>query len=573
MTSFTPFTIQAVANRIASILDEQQTALIRTAFSAVVRESEDLACGLFNAGGQMIAQSITGTPGHINSMATGVRHFLQAFPPARLEPGDVLITNDPWKTAGQVNDFTVVTPVFVDDRPIAYFASTCHAPDIGGRQFSGDAREVFEEGLQIPMLKILRAGEPNQDVIDIVRMNVRRPDETIGDIYAQVSSNEVGVRRLTELLDEFGLHDVEGIGDEVISRSEQAMRAGIAALPDGMYTNEAWTDGFDEPVLLRCTIVVDGDELTVDWAGSSDQSSHGINLVLNYTHAYTSYAMKAALAPDVPHNDGAFRPVHVTAPLGSILNCEHPAPVASRHVIGHFLPGIIFGALAPALPGRLPAGSADALWITVWQGRDRGNESFVQTMFQLGGMGARATKDGLSATGFPSGVAGMPAEVVESLSPLLLHTRELIPDSGGAGRSRGGLGQARTIGCATDVPWSVSGLLDRTRYPAPGLDGGGSGGIGAFRLLGGDDLPPKRVVTIEPDARVELELPGGGGFGDPFLRAPARVLDDVVDGYVSIERARSEYGVVIRYVGTESAIVRPHASYELDVAATEEARR
>ena len=406
MTPLTPFTIQVISNRIGSILNEQQTALVRTAFSTVVRESEDLACGVFNQAGLMIAQSLTGTPGHVNSMATGVKHFVHAFPPDSLEPGDVLITNDPWKTAGQVNDFTVVTPVFRGGRPIAYFASTCHAPDIGGRQFSGEAREVYEEGIQIPMLKILQAGEPNRDVIEIIRTNVRQPDETIGDIYAQISSNEVGADRLRSLLDEFDLPDVEEIADEIISRSERAMRAGIAALPDGTYTNEAWTDGFDEPIVLRCTVTVAGDEMTVDWTGSSPQSPFGINLVLNYTHAYASYAMKAAVAPEVPHNDGAFRPVHVTAPLGSILNCEHPAPVASRHVIGHFLPGIIFGALADAVPGRLLAGSADALWITVWQGRDRRRRPFVQTVFQLGGMGARTGKDGLERDRVPVGRRG-----------------------------------------------------------------------------------------------------------------------------------------------------------------------
>jgi N-methylhydantoinase B len=351
------------------------------------------------------------------------------------------------------------------------------------------------------------------------------------------------------------------------------MRAGIAALPDGIYTNEAWTDGFDEPILLRCTVTVDGDEMHVDWAGSSPQSPFGINLVLNYTHAYASYAMKAAVAPEVPHNDGAFRPVHVTAPLGSILNCEHPAPVASRHVIGHFLPGIIFGALAPAVPGRLLAGSADALWITVWQGRDRRRRPFVQTVFQLGGMGARPTKDGLSATGFPSGVAGMPAEVVESLSPLVFRRRELTCDSGGAGHFRGGLGQDRAITCSTDERWSVSGLLDRTRHPAPGLADGLAGAAGAYRLLGGDDLPIKRVVTLQPNDAVELRLPGGGGYGSPRARDPEAVVADVVEGYVSIAQASALYGVVVRFVGRADALVRTRASYELDLPATSDLRR
>ena len=324
MTNLTPFTTQVLLNRIDSILNEQQTALIRTAFSTIVRESEDLACGVFNRAGLMFAQSTTGTPGHINSMASGVRHFVDAFPADRLSPGDVLITNDPWKTAGQINDLTIVTPVYKSKNVIAYFASTCHAPDIGGRQFSAEAKEIYEEGLQIPLLKIVRAGEPNQDLIDIIRANVRLPDETIGDIYAQISSNQVGVSRLTSLLKDFDLDDVEAIANEIITRSEQAMRSGIAALPNGVYTNEAETDGIDEPIKLRCTITIIDDELTVDWAGSSPQSLSGINVVFNYTHAYASFALKAAIAPDVPHNEGAFRPVHVIAPRGSILNCEHP---------------------------------------------------------------------------------------------------------------------------------------------------------------------------------------------------------------------------------------------------------
>jgi N-methylhydantoinase B len=382
----------------------------------------------------------------------------------------------------------------------------------------------------------------------------------------------VGADRLRSLLEEFHLPDLEEIADEIIGRSERAMRAGIEALPDGTYVNEAWTDGFDEPIVLRCSVTVDGDEMQVDWTGSSPQSPFGINLVLNYTHAYASYAMKAAVAPEVPHNDGAFRPVHVSAPLGSILNCEHPAPVASRHVIGHFLPGVIFGALAPAVPGRLLAGSADALWITVWQGRDRARRPFVQTVFQLGGMGARPSKDGLSATGFPSGVAGMPAEVVESLSPLVFRRRELTPGTGGPGRFRGGLGQNRVITCSTDDAWSVSGLLDRTRHPAPGLAGGLPGAAGAYRLLGGDDLPIKRVVELRPDAAVELRLPGGGGYGPPAAREPAAVLADVVDGYISAEEARALYGVVVRYRGAPDALVRLPGSYELDHAATGQLR-
>ena len=568
-----PFLINVLANRLASMLDEQQTALVSTAFSTVVRESEDLACGVFNRAGLMVGQSITGTPGHVNAMATGVKHFVTAFPPETLADGDVLITNDPWLTAGQVNDFTIVTPVFRAGEPIAYFASTCHAPDIGGRQFSGEAREVYEEGLQVPLMKLMRAGAPNLDLLEIIRVNVRQPDETVGDIYAQISSNAVGAAGLRTLLDEFDLPDIEEIGSEIMDRSERAMRDGIRALPNGVYRSEAWSDGYDEPIKLACTITVEDDELAIDWTGSSPQSPYGINLVLNYTHAYASYAMKAAIAPEVPHNAGAFRPVHVSAPSGSILNCEHPAPVASRHVIGHFLPGVIFAALAPAMPGRLLAGSADALWITVWQGRDRGRRRFVQTVFQLGGVGARASKDGLNATGFPSGVAGMPAEITETLCPLVFRRRELRPDSGGAGRRRGGLGQEREVECLTDEPWSVSGLLDRTRHPAPGVDGGGDGAAGVFARGDGEVLPLKRVVSLAPSDRVRLALPGGGGYGDPHLRDPERVLADVVEGYVSIEGARDRYGVCIRYLGRPDALVRLPRHYELDRDQTDRLRR
>lgn len=568
-----PFTINVLANRLASMLDEQQTALVSTAFSTVVRESEDLACGVFNRAGLMVGQSITGTPGHVNAMATGVRHFVEAFPPETLEDGDVLITNDPWMTAGQVNDFTIVTPVFRGGEPIAYFASTCHAPDIGGRQFSGEAREVYEEGLQVPLLKLMRAGKPNADLLEIIRVNVRQPDETVGDIYAQISSNEVGAVGLQKLLDEFGMDDIEEIGREIMDRSERAMRDGIRALPDGVYRSEAWSDGYDEPIKLACTITVQDDEIAIDWTGSSPQSPYGINLVHNYTHAYASYAMKAAIAPEVPHNAGAFRPVHVSAPSGSILNCEHPAPVASRHVIGHFLPGVIFAALAPAMPGKLLAGSADALWITVWQGRDRTRARFVQTVFQLGGVGARASKDGLSATGFPSGVAGMPAEIVETLCPLVFRRRELRLDSGGAGRWRGGLGQEREITCLTDEPWSVAGLLDRTKHPAPGVDGGDPGAAGIYERGTGESLPLKRVVALAAADSVRLALPGGGGYGAPVLREPERVLADVVEGYVSIEAARERYAVSVRYLGHPDALVRLPEHYELDADETNRLRR
>jgi N-methylhydantoinase B len=564
--------VEVLANRLVSIVNEQQAALIRTAFSTVVRESEDLACGVFDSRGHMVAQSMTGTPGHINAMATGVRHFLTAYPPETLRPGDVLLTNDPWQTSGQINDITIVTPVFRGDRAIAFFANTCHAADIGGKILSAESREVYEEGLRIPIMKLFDAGAPNETLLTIVRANVRTPDETVGDFYAQSACNDVGARSLETLLDEFELESIDPLADEIIQRSEHAMREAIRQLPDGVYRNESWSDGFDEPVRLEVAVTVDGDELEIDFAGSSPQSRHGINLVLNYTHAYASFAAKAALAPDVPHNEGSFRPVRVAAPPGSILNCLEPAPVGTRHLIGHLLPGVIFGALAPALPDRLIATGADATWLTIWRGTERTGEPFSLTLFQSGGTGARATKDGLSTTGFPSGVAGVPAEVIETLTPLVQHRRELRTDSGGAGRWRGGLGQLTEMGSRGAGPWSVSTLIDRTRHPAPGLEGAGPGAPGGLALSSGEPAQPKTVLHVPQDVRVILSPPGGGGYGDPLERDPERVLADVVDGYVSIESAREDYGVVVEYLGPPDRLVRTPDLYRVDSEETSRLR-
>ncbi|MGH2542647.1 MAG: hydantoinase B/oxoprolinase family protein, partial [Ardenticatenaceae bacterium] len=335
-----------------------------------------------------------------------------------------------------------------------------------------------------------------------------------------------------------------------------------------------WSDGFEEPIRIHVAVTIADEEIYIDFAGSSPQSRRGINVVFNYTHGYASFAMKAAVNPEVPHNEGAFRPVHVSAPRGSILNCVAPAAVASRHLVGHFLPGAIFGALAPALPSRLMAGSADPIWMSIWRGawQDSG-ESSQATLFQLGGTGARAIKDGLSTTGFPSGVAGVPAEVLETLVPLVQHRRELRTDSGGAGTYRGGLGQTTEIGYRGSGPWSVSAMIDRTQFAAPGLEGGQPGALGEFLADGEKPLQPKSVLWFEPETRVQLNLPGGGGYGNPFERDPGRVLDDVVNGYVSIEAAERDYGVVVRYLGGTDQLVRLPEHHIIDWPATERLRR
>jgi N-methylhydantoinase B len=498
-------------------------------------------------------------------MATGVKHFIAAYPAHTLRPGDVLLTNDPWQTAGQMNDFTVLNPVFKGETLVGYFANCCHSADIGGRVLSAEAHEVFEEGLRVPIMKLFDRGEPNHQLLQIIRANVRTPDETVGDLYAQTSCNDVGARSLLHMMNEFGLESIDPLSDEIISRSENAMRSAIKKLPNGRYENEVWSDGFEEAIRIHVAVTIEDEDITIDFAGSSPQSQRGINVVLNYTHGYASFAMKAAITPDVPHNHGSFTPVHVTAPRGSILNCNEPAAVGSRHLVGHFLPGAIFGALAQAMPGQLMAGSADPIWLTIyrgsWQADNTQANPFMLSTFQLGGMGARANKDGLNTTGFPSGVAGIPAEVIETLSPLVQHQRNLRTDSGGPGQFRGGLGQTTEISCRTGR-FSASAMIDRTKFAAPGLNGGHDGGLGGLR----DEvqaLQPKQVQRLAANAHLIFTTPGGGGYSDPKTRDPQRVLDDVVNGYVSIEAAQRDYGVSIRYRGPADALVHTPEMYEI----------
>jgi N-methylhydantoinase B len=564
-----PVTLEVIWNRFLSVANEQQDALIRTAFSTIVRESQDLACGMFDTKGRMIAQSLSGTPGHINAMATSMKHFLAAFPPDRLAPGDVLITNDPWQTAGQINDITITTPIFRNGKMVALFANTCHSADIGGRILSAEAREVFEEGLRIPIMKLFDRGEPNRTLMQIVRINVRQPDEVIGDFYAQTACNDAGGRALLEMMDEFGLDSIDAIAEEIIHRSEAAVRAEIRKLPDGEWANETWSDGFEAPIVVRCTVKVSGEEIFIDFTGSSPQSTRGINVVFNYTHAYASFAIKAAICPDVPHNEGSFRPVHVSAPAGSILNALDPAPVASRQVIGHFIPSAIFAALSGAMPGRLMAPGADPIWLSVWRGQ---SPPFTLTVFQVGGTGARPTKDGLSAVGFPSGVAGVPAEVIESLSPVVLKRRQLRPDSGGAGTWRGGLGQLTEFARRGEGKWSVSSIADRTQYPAPGLLGGQSGATGAVSLGNGTQLHAKALIDLNSADVVHVNLPGGGGYGDPMKRDVEKVLWDVIEGYISPEEAEKKYGVAVNYIGKSDDLVKLPENWAIDQKKTAELR-
>ena len=434
-----PITLEAIWHRLISVVNEQAAALIHSSFTTVVREAGDLSAGLFDRNGNMVAQAVTGTPGHINTMANCVKnHVVPNYAIDSLQAGDTLITNDPWHASGHLFDLTIVSPVFYKGRGVAWFASTCHAVDIGGLTMGGDAKELYEEGLAIPLMKLFSTGEPNQVLFDIIRANVRVPDQVIGDIYAQQVGNNVGAKKLIELLNEYELPDIEALSQMILERTETAVRKAIRTLPNGRYKSEVLIDGFDDPVTIACAVTITDDELTVDYAGTSPQVNRGINVVLNYTHAYTTYTLMAALAPGIPNNEGAFRPIHVTAPEGSILNCRRPAPVSARHLIGHFVSQPVLTALANIIPEQVIANGSAGLWNTMLNGQRADDTPFAYIYFSAGGMGAGHNRDGLSATAFPSGIMGVPVEAIETAAPVLMHRRQLRQDSGGAGRiSRG----------------------------------------------------------------------------------------------------------------------------------------
>ena len=537
-----PITLDICWNRLIGVVNEQAAALMRTSFTSIVREAGDLSAGVFDRRGWMVAQAVTGTPGHINSMALAMKHVLDVYPVSAngpvdaWKPGDVVITNDPWKTSGHLNDVTICSPVFRGRDLIAFFASTCHSADIGGHVLSAEAREVYEEGLFIPIMKLYEGGELNRSLDSLIRANVRVPDLVMGDFHAQIAGGAVGGERLLEFMEEFGFERLEPLSDEIVMRTERAMREAIGRLTPGRYEYSLTSDGFGEPLTVACRCEVVGDSLWVDFTGSSPASRRGVNVVMNYTEAYTTYGVKVIVSPDVPNNEGAFRVLRITAPEGSILNARHPAPVAARHVIGHFLPHVVAGALKQALPDHVMAEGSANIWGIQLSGKDRQKKSFVYTFFGSGGTGARPNKDGLSATAFPSGVLGTPVEVIETLAPLLVERKALRDGSGGDGRFRGGLGQGLAFRVLSDDPATCSVLCDRTTVPAQGFFGGEPGATGKVLINGKAPANPKAEQTLQPGDLIEILMPGGGGYGPPAERDPALRERDRLEGYTTSPR-------------------------------------
>jgi N-methylhydantoinase B/oxoprolinase/acetone carboxylase alpha subunit len=503
------------SNLIATVT-EQARALQRIAFSPIVREAGDLATALFDRQGRMVAQAVTGTPGHINSLAAAGRHFVEAFPPDALDPGDVLITNDPWLSAGHFFDITVMTPVFRQGRCIGFFGSTIHHTDIGGYGVGAGARDVHEEGLWIPLAKLYEKGVANALLHEIIRRNVRTPEHVSGDLAAQVASGRVGADRLNALCDRHGLEDIEALSAQVLARSESATRESIRRLRGGTFHGESV---FDVPggtrITLHAAVTVDPDagEIGIDFAGSSPEAPIGINVVLNYTAAYANFAIRACLDPDLPNNFGSLAPVRVTAPEGSIVNCRYPAPVNARHVVGMYVPMPVLKALHQVMPDRVLAEGSGAVWTIQIQGRDEQGRPFTSSMFNYsGGMGARREKPGLSATCYPTGVAAVPVEVLEAAMPIEFTCKELRRGSGGTGRQRGGDGQVIGYRLRTGSPWLLNAVASRTEAGPEGLEGGGPGAPGRF-LVNGKPVSEARKMLMQPGDHVLMETPGGGGYG------------------------------------------------------------
>ncbi|HEY0213047.1 MAG TPA: hydantoinase B/oxoprolinase family protein [Paenirhodobacter sp.] len=563
MAQLSTVTLQVMWNRLISVVEEQAQALVRTAFSTSVREAGDLSAGVYNRAGLMLAQAVTGTPGHVNAMADAVAHFIREIGPDNIFEGDVYITNDPWKGTGHLHDITVVTPAFYQGGHVGFFACTAHVVDVGGRGFGADANSVYEEGLYVPIMKFAERGTVNLPFVHIVRANVREPDQVVGDIYALATCNDIGVRRLGDMLDEFRLDDVEALGAFILESSHRATLDCIAAVPRVSASGGMRIDGYATPIDLCCTLTVEAERIVADWTGTSGIDKKGINVPLVYTKAYACYALKCAIAPDIPNNAASLAPFVVTAPENSIVNALHPAPVALRHVIGHMIPDTVYNALDQILPSTVPAEGAGALCnfqISLRPASEAARRAGAQRaevlMFNSGGAGARPTLDGMNATAFPSGVMTMPIEATEHAGPVIVWRKELRPDSGGAGRLRGGLGQHLVVGACAGHVFDISLQFDRVGHPARGRAGGGDGAPTVVTLDDGTALRGKGRQEVPEHARVVMALPGGAGIGPASERPRLAVLRDLALGYISDQVARQSYGVTEAEVETVAACLR-----------------
>lgn len=539
---------QVMWDRLTTIVEEQARTLIRTGFSVSTREAGDVSAGVFDLQGRMLAQAVTGTPGHINSMALSVGHFIEKFPIKKMKEGDVFLTNDPWKGTGHLHDIVVVTPTFKNGRVVALFACTTHVVDIGGIGMAPDGKQIYHEGLYIPLMYLFKAGQLNETLIDFVHHNCRESKQVEGDIYALANCNDVGSDRLRAMMVQYKIEDLNELAETIIESTRNAMRAAISKLPITTTTNTMKIDGYDEEIVLKAKLSVVNDTIVIDYEGSSPISDFGINVPKCYTDAYTSFGVKCVVAPEVPNNAGSLAHIIVKAPEGCILNAPHPCAVVARSSIGHMLPDVVFGCLHKLLPGRVPAEGTSCLW-NLRLGAGHGittrdpdtkleNTTFTAMSFHSGGAGARPNKDGLSATPFPSGVRNVPVEVLEAITPIVIWRKELRQNSGGAGQFRGGLGQRMVVGNREKAEFAIFGTFDRVKNPARGRDGGKPGATGSLTLTSGKKLKGMGRQVIPMGEELIIEMPGGGGYGNPKSRDRKKIMEDIRAGLISADNVK-----------------------------------
>ena len=523
-------TLEIVWTRLISAVDEAAKVIVRTSFSTLSNEANDFACVLTDARGRSLAQNSGSIPSFIACLPATVQHFLARMGAGAMKPGDVLITNNPWDATGHLNDITLVKPIYRDGRLVAFAASTSHVPDIGGRVRSVEPREVYEEGFHIPLMHLIREAAPDETLITLLRTNVRTPDQTLGDVWAQASALSVIETRLLATMDDYGLADLEGFAADLFRRSEAAMRAALRTVPPGTYRYAMRTDGLDAPFELQVAVTIAGDEATFDFTGTSPQQPRAINCVMAYTFAMTAYAIKCALLPALPNNEGVLAPIKVVAPEGSLLNPRFPASCGGRAATGHYVPAVIFGALHQAIPEKVMAAPGSPLWIFTLAGLADDGKPFATVLFYNGGLGGRAAGDGVSVLSWPSNISSTPVEVAEQSGRLFFHRKALRPGSGGDGRMRGGLGQTIEIESLSERELSAWFVTERTKFAAPGMGGGAAGGLGRVAINGGD-VDTRRMHLLQRGDRVTIATPGGGGYGDPAQRSVDARERDGVMGY------------------------------------------
>jgi N-methylhydantoinase B len=548
---FDPITLEILWRRLISIVDEADASVARTAFSSLLRDAHDYTCMFTDSRGQELVQGTFCTPGQAGAMALGVKKLINSIAVDDYRPGDVFIVNDPWLLAGHLNDVCVMSPIFYKERPVAFTACVFHHSDIGGRVAS-DNRQVYEEGIFIPPLRLYEAGVLNQSVLNLIRWNVRTPEEVTGDIRSQVAANHVCAQKVIEMLEDEGLDTLDDLADEIIDRTEKSMREAIARIPNGIYPYEGIIEGAGkrDDIRIKLKVEVKDSDIHIDFDGTSSQVDWGGNVVYNFTYAYVFMAVKSAFDPDIPINEGAIRPVKMTAPEGTVVNCKFPAAVAARMQIGHFMTEMVFKALAEATPDNIIAESGGTPAQTnIFYGKRSNGKPWLTMIIRGGGLGASSRMDGHHCAIFPANGANTPVEIFESDTPLIVEERSLVCDSGGAGKMRGGLGRKMIIRVPDDDtapqgPTSIALQAGRFKYAPQGLFGAGPGVMAKF-LINEKDGDPSGLTLCKNGDRIQFLSAGGGGYGDAFEREPEAVQQDVINEYVSIEKAREDYGVVV----------------------------